>query len=424
MQIVIIINFLLYLLQTIHCYRKYPSTIYYYLWLYFCVFAGASVFIVTTGIYELRFENLSHNTKFSITPYLLFFLCIHLLLYPLKNINKKIFVLSPLILRKLAPIVKYLCIILSLYILFKLFEYSMFSHYSVMERREMSVEGEGFLNRGTQPLLWYLDFILWMIHDIATPFLILYTIYAYIQNCISNKKILWILCCIIIPQFITYIIASNRSGLFFLIINFSFFILLFRKYIPPRFFRRIIKYGLFISIPFVIILAIISIARYESSDISTQNGILSYFGESFPNLHAFVYEQNYRISYGARLFPKYFELLTGITFNLDGGIFYYHQFWTEYTGVYIHVFKTLFGDLYLEFGSVGTILFIGLISIITNYILTKSNNLYFIISIAYIYICFCTNSVLDFGLIYGGFYLPRYILGCFLLSVFLKKHSY
>lgn len=423
MQVVIIINFLFYLIQTIYCHRKYPSTIYYYLWLYFCIFAGASVFVVSTGIYELRFDNLPHNTNFSIVPYLLLFLCIHLLLYPFKNINKHLFILSPKILKKLSPIVNFLCIILSTYILFKLYEYSMFSQYSVIERREMSVEGEGFINRSTQPFLWYIDFLMWMIHDITTPFLLVYIIHAYIQNSISNKKVLLILCCIIIPQFITYIIASNRSGLFFLVINFSFFILLFKKYIPKKTFKKIIQYGLLISIPFIIILTIISIARYESSNISTQNGVLSYFGESFPNLHAFVYEQNDRFTYGARLFPKYFQLITGLTFELDGGLSYYHQFWTEYSGVYIHVFKTLFGDLYIEFGSIGTLIFIGIISVITNLIYSKSNNLYFKTSIAYIYICFCTNAVLDFGLIYGGFYVPRYILGCFLLSIFLKKIS-
>lgn len=421
MTLIIFLNFLMYLCKTIYVHKKYPSSLYYYFWLYFCVFSGASVFIVATGIYELRFSNLPHNTSLSILPYILLFLCINILLYPLRAIRCIDFSLNRETIVKLYPIVKALITILIIYTLIKLFELSMYSQYSIMERREMSVSGDSSVTGDGRSILWYADFFLWMIHDITTPFLLFYAAQGFIKKCISSRKLLLIISCILIPMFITYWNTSNRSGLFFLIVNLVFFMLIFKKQIPKSSLKKIIRIGLLIIIPFIVILSVISSARYEYSDMSAQNGVLSYFGEMFPNLGAFVYDQNYRYTYGARLFPRYFEAITGYAFNVGSGPQDYHAFWQYYTGVYVLVFKTIFGDLYLEFGAIGAIIFITLIALSMGLIYKKNKNIFFTISLTYLYICFCSNAVFDFGLVYGGYYVPRYVVGCFLLSTILKK---
>lgn len=421
MNVVILINFFIYLLQTVYCWKKHPNTIYFYFWLYFCIFAGASVFIVSTGIYELRFYNLTHNRNLVITPYLICFICVYMLLYPFKSLENSSLLLERKTLQKFTPLVKIICAVMVIYFLIKLYEYSLFSRYSILERREMSVGGEGFVNRGRQAVLWYSDFLLWMIHDITTPFLVLYMIQGYIRNLLSMKRFAFITLCVILPQLLTFWITSNRSGIFYLIINLIFFSLIYKRYIPTRKFKKLIKYAVLFAVPFAIALSLISSVRYENSDISIQNGIFSYFGESFPNLGSFVYDQNNRITMGARLFPDYFNQITGISFKIDGGLKSYHEFWTNYTGAYIHVFKTVFGDLYLEFGTYGAILVIAIIAILAYLAFKKNRNYFFRMGIVYLYICFCTNSVLDFGLIFGRFYVPRYVLGCFLLGIYINK---
>lgn len=421
MTIIIFLNFLMYLCKTLYVRKKYPSSLYYYFWLYFCVFSGASVFIVATGIYELRFSNLPHNTDLSIIPYILLFICVNILLYPLRTIGRIDFSLNRETILKLYPIVIALIAILIIYILIKLFELSIYSHYSIMERREMSVTGDTSMTGNGRSFLWYADFFLWMIHDIVTPFLLFYSTQGFLKKCISIRKLLLIISCILVPMFITYWNTSNRSGLFFLIVNLVFFMLILKKQIPKTSFKKLVQIGLIVTIPFIITLSLISSARYENSDMSVQNGVLSYFGEMFPNLGAFVYDQNYRFTYGIRLFPRYFEAITGYVFNIDSGLQNYHIFWQHYTGVYILVFKTIFGDLYLEFGAIGSIIFIALIALSTNLVYKKNKNIFFIVSLTYLYICFCSNAVFDFGLAYGGYYVPRYVVGCFLLSIILKK---
>lgn len=422
MSTIIIINFLLYLIPTLYYRKKYPRSIFYYFWLYFTIFTGASVFVVLTGIYEMRFYNLNQNTHFSLTPYLFNFISIYLLLYPFTKLNG-VELRKNQEIQKLSKYINYICILMYIYIIVKFLEYQIFSSYSIMERREISVGlDDSFDLRKTNPFLWYADFILWMLHEITTPLLLTYAIHLLIIKKNINKQFISILICVALPPFITSINASNRASLFFLFFNTVFFLTLYLKYLPKRVLKILWQYGFIISIPIIIFLTLITLARAESSSTDAEIGLWSYFGESFVNLGTFIYEQNDRFTYGARLFPVFFNFLTGISFDIDSGIANYYDFWTSYTGVYVHIFKSLFGDLYLEFGTFVALLFMFILCIIVTFTFKNRHiNSYFKTSIVYLYICFCTVAVFEFYRSYGGLFPIRYIIASFIFYSLLGK---
>jgi len=157
----------------------------------------------------------------------------------------------------------------------------------------------------------------------------------------------------LIPQIVT----ANRGGMFFSTANVLFFIVLFWPLMS-------IKQKKAIAILTVSVFAImssfaiaISNARFDRiKSTSGTEQILRYFGEAYPNLGFNIWGKNINHPYGLRMFPNAVNVLSKKDFlrYLKGGgrnrSFY---FWERYVGIPMKNFKTLFGDLYIEFNFVG-----------------------------------------------------------------------
>ena len=124
---------------------------------------------------------------------------------------------------------------------------------------------------------------------------------------------------------------------------------LFKKYLPPKVLRKVHLIGVVFASAIVFYSVSITIARYQDPSQSS-SGILRYFGECFPNLNFYIWDKVKIHPMGLRFFPEILkpELLT----NWDSTSTMY-AYWHHITGVPVLIFKTLFGDLYIDFGVMG-----------------------------------------------------------------------
>ena len=388
MDIILAINAVIYLGLSIYFYKKDGLTVFTGMWMFFTLFAVGGFIIFLLGIYDERFSNLYPNYKIiTFEPYIYFLVSNFLLLYPLRSVKKTSSFLSEQYdTNAMEKIINIIVLFMVAYTLVKFSVYLKFSSMSLLDRRIMSISGDSFIDRNKNPLLWLVDYFMSITHMGATPFVLLYALRGIIKNYINIKRFFILIIITFSAPSLGFIIASNRSGLVLMILNFLLFLILFYYEIDRYIRNQIIKILISATIPIIVVLYLITQERYENSETSALVGVLSYFGEPFPNLGTFVYYDVSRHSYGMLLFPDYVKALTGITMNIEGGLDDYYKFWTNFTGVNAFVFKTYFGALYLEFGTLFALLFMSVLSCISTSYFAKAKKNHLLIILYYIYI--------------------------------------
>lgn len=421
---IILLNFLIYLFTTIHFYKKEGLTIFSGLWIYYTIFAAMSLFVIVTGIYEERFFSFGLNYKsVTIVPYIYMYVTVFLLLLPFKYIKGCEYFLNINLNNKVINNIVNLCMFFLLfYTAIKLIIFFKFNDYSLLERREMSVTGVGFISRDKNPYFWLLDYMVGIIHAVLFPFIVLYVCKYYTLHKITTKRALYCVSLCVIGPCASYFMTSNRSGIFFLFTNILFFFLLFYYEFSKQTKRTIYKAIIALLIPLILYSFLISQERYEGSDISMEYGILSYFGESFPNLGTMVYDNVSMHTFGMIYFSDYVGLVFDNIPKIEDGLTGFYEYWTMITGVRMLVFKTLFGDLYIEFGEVGAILFMLILSWgMCSFAKKTKIPSFMYYSIMYIYFSFATNAILDFGVSFGKLYTLRVVIGIIIFNFVIRK---
>lgn len=426
MVFVLFVNLVIFVLTALLVLLKHRVSVYSFLWFYYAVFATMGFFVVVSGVYDERFFNINYNNNLTLFPYLCNFFCIFLLLRPFKyvGIDNSFYDIDKINVNNINKLVNVLCVFFTFYLLIKLGTLGEYSKYSLLERREMSIAGESVIDRDRNFVLWLVLYVYELLHTAIFPFLLVLVIVYYDREIINKKKMGYVILLYFLPPFLSFLLTSNRSGLFWLVMNTTFYFFLFFHIMSKELKKTLSRVALSIMIPIAILLALITQVRYENSNTSAETGLLSYFGESFPNLGTVIYDQVASHTYGMRLFPDYVQLITGYSIKADGGLAGYHEFWEKYTGVEIPFFKTLFGDLYVEFGTIGAILFVFLLSACVTIYIKRSKHIYTLFAIMSYYYAFSLNSVLDFGLVYGKMYVPRIIVIMLCFGFFWRKYIF
>ena len=122
---------------------------------------------------------------------------------------------------------------------------------------------------------------------------------------------------------------------------------------------------------------------------------MHYFGESYPNLGLRVWPvENINHPYGERLFPS-----LGLWGDSDNRSFFdaadRSYYWVSVTNAPVVNFKTMFGDLYVEFG----IIWPFVIALLTRVLILMINRWYSVFSIALMNLCYnlAIFGVFDFS---------------------------
>ena len=174
-------------------------------------------------------------------------------------------------------------------------------------------------------------------------------------------------------------------------------------------------------VPIIMIVWGISIARFESSDLGVSGSIFRYFGEVFPNLDFQYWNHVKNFTYGARHFSAIYSLFGSTQIQQLQGLDERFDYWSLYTGASAANFKTLFGDLYIEFNTIGAVFFVFILSVLMEIYIRKNKKLKLSnIILIYVYYCYCSNAILNFPTLYfGSSWLKSYV-AIIVLNVIIK----
>ncbi len=185
---------------------------------------------------------------------------------------------------------------------------------------------------------------------IATP--IIYII--EFMNLTLNKhvkKSALIIILIFLSAIIGHGLSGNRGGIVFAFASLAFFVILFWPKLSKSIKRTVViaLTGL-IGLGMVYIIAI-SISRFDETDYGAGNAALRYFGESYPNFAWQIWTEEGHTLGGMRTFPTLYEMFGGYIPQNDEGFGGSQVMFELISGWPILIFKTFYGDLYVEFGA-------------------------------------------------------------------------
>lgn len=392
---VLTINMFLYLLMTYRYGKISKISLTYTLSLYYFIIAILGIFIIETGIYENVFF-IKSNKSFSILPYFLCFYCLAVLICPLRRISFENISFNEIPYNKTTSFFINVWIVdMCFYLLLKLFQAISASNLGYDEMYRMSaVDGEAskMLYGGNWLLFKFNNFNVNLSHSFS-PFVMCYSFYGLITNKLRVKRAFMIIGLIFFSQMFAALAYGSRGNLFFTFWGVAFYYIIFYKKLNNRLKRK--TNIIFISL-FALILSysiIISFARLGDSSSETPiNSIIRYFGEAFPNLGNLFWNEVRLHPYGSRLFPYLFGLTYSAESVQDG-----YAFWQTFTGVPVLNFKTIYGDLYIEFGTYLPLIIITVISLLFYFFIGKRKIAFWKMALIYWYFDLVLQGVFGFN---------------------------
>lgn len=419
---ILAINFCLYLIYTIYgfCKCKY-LTVHNAVSLWFTIIAFMGWITVRFNIYQAVF-GVIHINEFE--PYLYCYICFLFLILPLKKLNYKHITLCRFNDIKetkfkryaLIPIIVLLIYIISLIpdVIIALSTENISDVYY-----EQRVEGTNLYNHGV---------LVNLIFSIGRKFYNwFWAIFAFFSIYIINKNshgknqyyiLLFLIA--LLPYFLRTIQSGGRGGFLFFSIQIAILILPLWSTLNKNFKKKILILSLSCIGLFMVYLVTMTIARVEISASETPlTSVLRYFGEPYPNLGNNLWGHIKNHLMGRRMFPELFgfdETLSGLS--------QYEKFslWQSYCGVAVLNYKTIFGDFYLEFGTIPAICIIATMGLLMNQYLKKKVLYFHQLPLYAYYITICSTAPLWFNQRNTGDILV--VIQCLIVAYLIKRFLY
>lgn len=223
-------------------------------------------------------------------------------------------------------------------------------------------------------------------------------------------------------SYVIYILAYvGRDGSVYWGMSFMFIFLLFKDFLKINVTKKLIKLILFIFILLAIPFSIISIARFSNSDFGVIWELVNYMGQMIKNFND-SYLVNAPLTNGSNSFPLFYEWFYNmglLSQNMEVKI-ETQQFYFLHNDVFPWVFTTFIGSFLIDFGNVGTLILLIILSGISKNIINKinkTNTLNF--SNLIIFILLYQNVL--WGIFYFRLYsLNLYILIMIFISIIFK----
>lgn len=316
--------------------------------LLYAIFGVASIVSINDGVYFETFGVYAFH-QLSIMPLLLNYLFVLLFAQSLNGLSKVKFDLISFD-NVYVRIFEWSMILIAIINL--VFQYLWSQLFGDMELSDVYYSGHtGDSELTFDNSLWnILFFRSKQIIAIATPIIYIIEFMNLTLNK-SVKKSAIIIILIFLSAIIGYGLSGNRGGIVFAFASLAFFVILFW----PKF-SKSIKRGLIVALAGLIVLGLvyliaISISRFDETDTGAGNAALRYFGESYPNLAWQIWPEEGRNLGGMRAFPTLYEMFGGYIPQNDEGFGGSQVMFELISGWPILIFKTFYGDLYVEFGA-------------------------------------------------------------------------
>ena len=252
-----------------------------------------------------------------------------------------------------------------------------------------------------------------------SPLLVVYYISRIARtHKLDSETILGIIIALI-PVLISGVIGASRGSIFFSMFLLLFYYMIIRHYINKSTKRIIVGVAVLVVALFVSISYAITDSRVEERGSSYTAGtdIMMYFGQPMINA-GFYYDKIYYHPKGLR----WLDRLYGI--RSDNPVISYQDYWNNKTGSEVQLFKTLFGDLYLEFGLIGAFVVVMLTTLMWKKIVIQNYRKPIYMPFLWFYF-----NILIFGIFnykidtFKGLWFPVFVIFCIMLSSKLKKNK-
>lgn len=319
-------------------------------------------FTFTIGIYQDTF-GYRNPEQLSIIPYIFSYFMFLLLLKPFDTkIHTEILTVR-FSNRRIEMMIYFLSVSLiltlfvQLYMNISSFSFAVLDDYGEMYRERST----GDVTREfSSPILNFVYDKSIAIGRILLPIVYSLLFMAIVGNRRKKKLKIGLVILITVEIILTKLVNANRGGMFFSTMTLTFFVATFYNSFIPKIKRLVwILFGSgFVVLS--IIISIVSVSRFDGDSVESSNQTLRYFGEPFPNLGYNIWGKEIRHPGGIRFFPSTSESLGLFKKQEFSGRNSKFNYWERYVGIPMLNFKTIFGDLYIEFGVIGAFLFLSI----------------------------------------------------------------
>lgn len=413
---ILFINFLLYAITSYLSWKKNGYNLSTLLWVYHSFFALIGFIIVKDGLYFQQVN--TANKELTIIPYILNYICVYMLVTPLEKIKLNSLTIINLKINKF--IRNIILLIIILYIAERLYEIVAVANMSFEDRYLLIADEGADLTLGN-PIFKWMRVICGFFFMVFMPFIMIWVT----TKIIREKRINFHSCVLIVLCFLPFLLtimgAGNRSELFLLCCRILFYVIIILPFLSKQIKKKILG---IIFVSFIGIFALfmsISNSRFSNSDIKVSQSIMRYMGESFPNLGYVYWDRVKKHPMGERKFPYIKKLFSISKTKKLKGHRSAHQYWYAYTGTPVLYFKSAFCDFYIEFGIIGALIIIFIVSLLIKKYLRERTvlNLFDMAIISQYFVLICCHSI--FGTYIGNLRYMLIFLVMYIISTKINK---
>ena len=347
---VLFYNFCMYFAYTVFSFKKWKHATFHNLiaaWFTFIAFIGC--YVVYSGDYQNIYGTI---LKFPMEPYIFAFIAFLIFIWPFRSISIHIDKASQIQILHNKQFEKFIRIILYILLLYAivLFRSALFTLQFDGKEAYESLHAEGETLYQYSSIESFIIGISVNIYSLFAPVILLYSFWGLMsENCKKKRFYYLSIILILLITFLKNIASGARGGIFFFSITTLFMVLPFYRNFPSTVQKRMVSIALYIGAFFLLYVIGQTISRFGQGGAETPIGsILRYLGEPFPNLGNIYWEKVNVHPLGARMYPFIFQ--SGTAQNSAQSLADSHTLWEWITGVPILVYKTIYGDFYVEFG--------------------------------------------------------------------------
>lgn len=227
---------------------------------------------------------------------------------------------------------------------------------------------------------------------ITVPFIMFYSFIGLRDKYITSSKAYFLIVLCFLPALLSALAKGSRGSLFMEVFCFIFFVLTFWNHVNTNI-KSSVKRIMICVVGFGLAYSwLISLDRAENTEVSAMDGIIRYFGEPFPNLVALYWDKINFHPMGTLMFGDFLPDVLPAYWDPSERT----KFWSDLIGAPTYNWKTFFGSLYLEFGSVIACAFTFGLSYIFKSVFKKLSVNLITLPLVYFYFQMCVFSFAGF----------------------------
>jgi oligosaccharide repeat unit polymerase len=351
---------------------------------FYAVMAFLSISIVQNGIYYKEFEYYSPDILM-VTPFILCFLSYFIFFQPLRQISQITNLCESLFSNKLFNGGLKIWIVAMIIRTAIKFTEAAITISSGMADAYESRHLDGEMLFQYSPIVTKFLTHTAMIGLATVPIVMFYALSGIVTKKISKFYAIFLMIVCFAHSILNSIGMGSRGSLFMDLFSFLFFVLLFWRYFDKKSKKLLATSVLSVLAISITYMWAISIDRAGNATESAWEKIARYFGEPFPNLGFQIWGKVQNHPMGDRMF-----LLK--TFSPSYTPFDQVLYWRNFTGVRTYIFKTLFGDFYIEYGVALGLVLICLIAMSFYFFIKKFGTNVTTLPLIYFYFQICVYS--------------------------------